>query len=269
MSVLLLEKRDNILVVTLNRPEKLNALNPEMMVRLADLWDTIATDPAVRVVLVTGAGSRAFCTGGDLGALVPLYTGARQPEDEWDQRWLNERDTLDNRAMLRNTSFLKPVVTAINGVAVAGGFEFMLGTDLRVASRNASFRLSEVKRGIIPSAGSLTRLARQIGWVDAMEIILAAEPVSAEQAKAMRLINRVVSPEDVMPVALDLCALIAEGAPLALTKAKETIVLGNGRPLEEAFQIESEAQQFIMGTMDAREGPRAFMEKRPPNFTGR
>jgi enoyl-CoA hydratase len=266
---ILVEYRDGIAVVTLNNPAKHNAYSPEMFCRLTDLWREIAVDPSVRVVLLTGAGDRAFSSGGDLGHLVPLATGARQPADEWDRRWVAEQQTIVDGALLRDVPFYKPVVAAINGLAVAGGFEFMLSTDIRIASRHATFRLSEVRRGIIPSGGSLTRLTRQIGWVYAMEIILAAEPIDAERALAMGLVNRVVEADELMPTALDFCARIAEGAPLALALAKEAMVRSNGLPLPDGFRIERECQNKVMATEDAREGPRAFMEKRPPVFVGR
>jgi enoyl-CoA hydratase len=269
MSVILREQRGNVAVVTLNRPEKHNALNAEMFVRLADLWKSIAADSDTRVVLLTGAGEKAFCSGGDLGSLVPLSTGARDPANEWDQRWVDDQQAIIDAALLRNVAFYKPVVAAINGLAVAGGFEFMLSTDIRVASREATFRLSEVRRGIIPSGGSLARLARQVGWVNTMEIVLTAEIIDANRALGMDLVNRVVDPGDVIRVALDFCAAIAEGAPFAIAKAKEAIVRSNGRPLSEAFLIEQECQNLVMASDDAREGPRAFMERRPPRFTGK
>jgi enoyl-CoA hydratase len=266
---ILKETRGGIAIVTLNRPEKLNSYTPEMFCRLADMWCDIAADPAVRVVLLTGAGDKAFSSGGDLGHLVALATGARQPADDWDRRWIDEQQALIDGALLRDVPFYKPVVAAINGLAVAGGFELVLSTDIRIASREATFRLSEVRRGIIPSGGSLARLARQIGWVDAMEIVLAAEPISAERALAIGLVSRVVAPNEVMPVAIRFCETIAEGAPLALALAKEAIARSNGLPLSEAFQIERECQDKVMATRDAREGPRAFVEKRAPVFTGR
>lgn len=265
----LVERRDGIAIVTLNRPQKLNSYSPEMFCRLTDLWREIAEDASVRVVLLTGTGERAFSTGGDLGHLVPLVTGAREPVDAWDHRWVAEHQTIVDGALLRDVPFYKPIVAAINGLAVAGGFEFLLSTDIRIAVRSASFRLSEVRRGIIPSGGSLTRLTRQIGWVDAMEIILAAEAISADRALAMGLINQVVDPQDLMPTALAWCAKIAEGAPLALALAKEAMVRSNGLPLAEGFRIESACQDKVMATEDAREGPLAFIEKRAPVFVGR
>lgn len=269
MSLVLVENSGGVAVVTLNRPEKHNALNAEMMVRLAEAWDQIAQDASVRVVLLTGAGERAFCAGADLGSLAPLATGARAPETVFEQQWVDEHQSLVDRALLRNTHFLKPVVAAVNGLAVAAGFELMLGTDVRVASASSTFQLSEVRHGLIPSGGSLARLPRQIGWVNAMELILAASSIDAERALSMGLINRVAAPEDVLAVARDLCGRIAEGAPLALTQAKEAVLRSSGCDLEQAFQIEQACQAVVMASEDAREGPLAFMERRAPRFVGR
>ena len=269
MSLVQVENDGRVAVVTLNRPEKHNALNAEMMVRLADAWDRIAQDDSVRAVLLTGAGERAFCAGADLGSLAPLATGAKAPETVFEQRWVDGHQSLVDRALLRNTDFHKPVVAAINGLAVAAGFELMLGTDIRVASMTSTFQLSEVRHGLIPSGGSLARLPRQIGWANAMEIILAASVIEAERARSMGLINRVVAPGDVRAAARDLCDRIAEGAPLALSKAKEAVLRSSGCDLPWAFQIEEECQAVVMASEDAREGPRAFMERRAPQFTGR
>lgn len=268
MSLIQVENDGGVAVVTLNRPEKHNALNAEMMVRLAEAWDQIAQDASVRVVLLAGAGERAFCAGADLGSLAPLATGARAPETAFEQRWVDEHQSLVDHALLRNTDFLKPVVAAVNGLAVAAGFELMLGTDIRVASTTSTFQLSEVRHGLIPSGGSLARLPRQIGWANAMEIILAATSIEAERALAVGLINRVVAPVDVRAVARDLCDRIAEGAPLALTKAKEAVLRSSGCDLLQAFEIEQECQAVVMASEDAREGPLAFMERRAPRFVG-
>lgn len=269
MSLVQVENDGGVAVVTLNRPEKHNALNAEMMVRLAETWDQIAQDASVRVVLLTGAGERAFCAGADLGSLAPLATGAKVPETAFEQRWVDEHQSLVDRALLRNTDFLKPVVAAVNGLAVAAGFELMLGTDIRVASIASTFQLSEVRHGLIPSGGSLARLPRQIGWANAMEIILAATSIEADRALSMGLINRVVAPEDVLSVARDFCDRIAEAAPLALAQAKAAVVRSSGCDLNQAFVIEQACQAVVMASEDAREGPLAFMERRAPCFVGR
>ena len=264
----LYEQRDGIGYVTLNRPEKLNALSPEMVVRLARLWPEVEGDPDVRAVLLTGAGDRAFSTGGDLGSLIPIMMRSRPPEDEWEEALAADRRQLA-QAILRNVSFFKPIVAAVNGMAYAGGAEMLLSTDVRVASTTARFALTEVRRGLIAGGGSLARLARQVPWTAAMEICLTGEPIDAEQALRVGLVNRVVAPDAVLAAAEQLARSICLGAPVALMKTKEAIVRSNGRPLDVAFEIESQCTRENAETADAREGPLAFMEKREPVFRGR
>jgi enoyl-CoA hydratase len=268
MSHLLTEHRNGIAIVTLNRPEKRNALSPEMVVRLAGLWRELAGDHAVRAVVVTGAGDQAFSAGGDMGSLIPLMMRTREPQDEWEAKFAADRKQL-HAALLRDGSFFKPVVAAINGHALAGGAEFVLATDLRVMSNTATFALTEVRRGLIASGGSLVRLPRQIPWAQAMEILLLGEPISAARAFEMGLVNRVVPPEQVLPTALDLTQRLCLGAPVALEKTKEAMVCSNGLPFDEAFAVETRCTKENATMEDAREGPRAFMEKRPPVFRGR
>lgn len=258
---------DGIAVVTLDRPEKMNSLNPELVCRLADAWETIAGDAAVRVAIVTGAGERAFCTGADLGRLIPLFTRARPAEDEWDERLLADRTLLD-RALLRRTDFTVPVIAAVRGFAVAGGTELMLGADLRVVATDSEFGLTEVSRGIIPAGGGLSRLARQVPWARAAEIVLVGDRVDAPTALNIGLVNRVVPPENVMIVAIELAQRMARNGPLAMRAAKEVMVTSNGMAFDEAFTIESRVAGRVMKSADAVEGPRAFIEKREPRFTG-
>jgi enoyl-CoA hydratase len=268
MQPVLCERSDGVAVITLNRPEKHNALNPEMVVRLADLWSELAEEAQIRAVVITGAGEQTFSAGADLGRLMPLLTRAREPEDEWDERVLADRSVIDG-SLLRTASFFKPVIAAVNGRAIAGGTELLLATDIRIAAAHATFGLTEVRRGLIPAGGSLTRIARQLSWADAMEIVLVGEPVAAEHALRIGLINRVVDRGQELPTALEFARRIALGGPLALSKAKEVIVRSNGLPLEQAFQIENQAAKEVGRSEDAREGPRAFMEKREPVFVGR
>jgi enoyl-CoA hydratase len=269
MTVLDVEKRDAIAIVTLNRPERRNSFTPEMIVRLADAWDDIERDSSIRVAVLTGAGDAAFCSGGDLASLVPLSTGARPPADEWDHRFLAGMQDMLNRALLRRTDFYKPVIAAIVGDAFAGGTEITLSADIRIASETARFALPEVRRGIIPSGGSLARLARQIGWTATMELILVGEPITADHAYRVGLVNRIVPRDQVLSTSLEFAERIALGAPLALAKAKEAITRGSGRSLDEAFLIEAACQEVVMASDDAREGPRAFVEKRAAVFAGR
>lgn len=268
MSPILFEKRDGIAHVTLNRPEKRNALNPEMVVRLAAIWEDVAADEQIRVVLLTGTGARAFSAGGDLGSLIPIMMRSRPPADEWEER-LAARRSLLHAALLRNDTFFKPIVAAVNGPALAGGVEFLLSTDIRVAADHATFALTEVRRGLVAGGGSLVRLARQLSWADAMEVALVAEPIDAAHALRIGLVNRVVPAAELMARAEDLARRICLGAPVALARSKEAMVRSNGRPLDEAFRIETECTIANARTQDAREGPRAFMEKRDPVFLGR
>jgi len=265
---LLVERRDGVAIVTLNRPEKRNALSPEMIVRLAQFWREIADDGAVRVVVVTGAGEQAFSAGGDMGSLIPLMMKTRPPQGEWEERFAADRKQL-GEALLRNASFFKPVIAAINGHAHAGGAEFVMSTDLRVMSSDATLAVTEVRRGLIASGGSLVRMARQVPWAHAMELLLLGEPITAQHALSIGLVNRVVAPGEVMATALDLARRVSLGAPVALEKTKEVMVRSSGRPLEEAFAIETECTKQNAAMPDAREGPLAFMEKRPPVFRGR
>ncbi|MFN0164639.1 MAG: enoyl-CoA hydratase/isomerase family protein [Burkholderiales bacterium] len=268
MSHLLVERRDDIAVVTLNRPEKRNALSPEMVVRLAQFWREAADDHALRAVVVTGAGDQAFSSGGDLGSLIPLMMRSRAPVGEWEERFSADRKQL-GAALLRGAGFYKPVIAAINGHALAGGAEFVLATDLRVMAESASIGVTEVRRGLIASGGSLVRLPRQVPWAQAMELLLLGEPVPARRALEMGLINRVVAQDQVLEVALDLARRVSLGAPVALEKTKEVMLRSSGRPLDEGFAIETQCTKENAAMDDAREGPRAFMEKRPPVFHGR
>ena len=256
---------DGIAVVTLDRPAKMNSLNPELVCRLADAWDAIAGDATVRVAIVTGAGERAFCTGADLGRLIPLFTRARPADDEWDERLLADRTLLD-RALLRRTDFTVPVIAAVRGFAL--GTELMLGADLRVVADDSEFGLTEVTRGIIPAGGGLSRLARQVPWARAAEIVLVGDRIDAGTALDIGLVNRVVPPGEVMTVAMDLARRTARNGPLAMRAAKEVMVTSNGMPLDDAFAIESRVAGRVMRSSDAVEGPRAFIEKREPRFTG-
>jgi len=268
MPEIIFEKRDGVAHITLNRPEKRNALSPEMVVTLAEIWDELASDDAIRVALLTGAGDKAFSSGGDLGSTIPLMMRSREPRDDWERRLSADRKQL-GRAVLRNATFFKPLIAAINGTALAGGAEMVLAADLRIMSSEATLGLTEVKRGLIAGGGSLARLARQVAWVDAMEVALVGEPITAEHALRIGLVNRVVPPDQVLATAEEMASRLCTGAPVALAKTKEGMVRSNGRSFEEAFAIETECVKQNAATEDAKEGPRAFMEKRPPVFTGR
>lgn len=259
---------DGIAEIVLNRPDKRNALNPEMIVRLARAWDEIAADPSVRVAILSGAGDRTFCAGADLGRLTPLLTRARGPEDEWDEAMLADPKIL-NRAMLRRTDFPIPVIGAMRGAIVAGGMELALACDLRVVAEDSMLGLLEVQRGLMAAAGGVARVSRQVASAVAAEILLVGDRISAQEALRVGLVNRVVPSGEVEPTARALAARIARNSPLALRKTKETMTAASGRGIEEAFRAEDEAIKVLLRSEDAREGSRAFMEKREPRFTGK
>ncbi len=267
MPDLLLERRDGVAILTMNRPERLNAISPQMALQLAGAWTEYETDPELRCAILTGAGERAFSAGGDLGRLIPLFTGAREPADEWDRALLASRDRM-GVALLKDHDVYKPIVSAVNGLALGGGTELVLATDIRVAAPHASFGLPEPRSGIVPGGGSMARLPRQIPWASAMQLLLTAEPVSAQQALRMGLINEIVEPARLLERALEIARSIARNGPLAVAAVKETALRSSGEPLARAFEIEAECSGRVTRSRDAREGPRAFMEKREPVFTG-
>jgi enoyl-CoA hydratase len=172
-------------------------------------------------------------------------------------------------AFLRRFELWKPIVAAVNGFALAGGTELLQGTDLRFASEKATFALTEASRGLLPGGGSTARLPRQVPYVEAMRILLVAEHFNAAEAKRIGFVNDVVPSERLMEIALATAEKIAANGPVAVRKIKESVIRGSGRSLDEAYGVEDECLSVVMRTEDAKEGPRAFMEKRKPSFTGR
>jgi len=252
----------------LNRPEKRNALNPEMIVRLARAWDEIAADPTIRVAILSGAGEGTFCAGADLGRLTPLLTHARAAEDQWDNALLADPKIL-NRAMLRRTDFHIPVIGAMRGNIVAGGMELALACDLRVVAEDSQLGLLEVQRGLIPAAGGVARVSRQVASAVAAEILLIGDRISAAEALRVGLVNRVVPSAEVEATARALAERMSKNSPLAMRKAKEAMQNSSGCSITEAFAVEDSCIKVLLRSEDAREGSRAFIEKRPPRFTGR
>ncbi|MDP6345053.1 MAG: enoyl-CoA hydratase-related protein [Alphaproteobacteria bacterium] len=268
MSVLQVETKDHIAVVTLNRPEARNALSPELIVRLARAWDDIQGDDEVRVVVLTGAAGSTFCAGFDLARSIPLFTGARQPEDEWDAAVAAD-GALAGKATLRDFDLGRPLVVAANGHAIAGGMEMLLAGDLRVVATRAKLGLSEVKLGLIPGMGGTAKLSRHLPAAVAAEVLLTGDNMTAEDAQAVGFVNRVVAAEEVLDTAMALATTIAGNAPLAVRAAREVLRKSTDLTQAEALALETEGVGRMMLTEDAVEGPRAFMEKRPPVFKGR
>lgn len=264
---LLVDVTPPIARITINRPAKRNALDAETVVRLADAWAAVVADPAIRVVLLTGAGEQAFCAGADLTSLIPLLTRAHPAADEWDERLLAE-PKLMNAALLRGTDMPVPVIAAVRGFALAGGTELVLASDLRVVSDDARLGLTEVRRGLMPAAGGTVRLPRQIPRARAAELLLLGDHLDAADAFDLGLVNRVVPSDQVLAVATDLAERMAANGPLALRTIKQTMLRADGLPLLDAFAVEDDGARVVMRSDDAKEGARAFAEKRPPEFTG-
>jgi enoyl-CoA hydratase len=268
MSTILFEKRGQQAWITLNRPEAKNMLNGDMFVELADAWDEVRRDDDIRVAVLTAAGDVDFCCGGDLSKVIPLWTGALKPETPLEERLLAD-PMIPDRIMLKGGEPLyKPVIAAVNGRALGGGTELLQATDIRIAADHAQFALPEPKVGVVPGAGSMVRLARQLPWAHAMKILLGGEPITADEALAMGLVSEVVPMSDLHARAEHYADNIVKQAPLALQAIKRTALETHTLPWADAFKFEMEQSGLVMMSKDAREGPRAFKEKRTPEFTG-
>jgi enoyl-CoA hydratase len=264
---LLVERMGHIAVLTLNRPDVRNAISPEMACRLADAFEAIDNNSDIRVAVLTGHGEQAFCSGGDLARTLPLLTGARQPSDDWDRRFLGDPMVIA-RSSLRDAPLGKPLIAAINGACLAGGMEIVLGTDIRIAAEHAVFALPEAVHALIPFAGALVRLPRQIPPAIAMEMLLTGERISAQEAHRIGLLNHVCPPDQVMTRALAIAGKVAANGPVAVREIKRAVLASSGRGLQEGYRIEDESMKRVMATHDAREGPLAFVEKRRPVYHG-
>ncbi len=253
-STVLFEKREHVAIVTINRPEAMNALTKEMLLGIDRAFAEIERDDDLWVSILTAAGDKAFCCGMDLKEAIPAMTGG---------------DSLgyDDPTKRQFTDVFKPIIAAINGLCIAGGLETILHTDLRIASENARFGLGEVRWGLVPAGGSHVRLPQQVPWAIAMQLLLTGETIDARRAYEAGLVNEVVPRERLLPCALDWAAKICRNGPLAVRTAKEIAVRALG--LERGFVLEKALAAKVFASEDAREGPQAFAEKRPPRFKGR
>jgi enoyl-CoA hydratase len=261
------ERRQHVALITLNRPDARNAFNPEVLVKLEEAWTKVREEDAIRVAVITGTGT-AFCAGADLGRLIPLFSGARQPEDQWDHRLMADPG-LAGRAILRDGDVVKPVIAAVNGFAIAGGMELVMGCDIRVAAETAQFGMQEARWAVFPAGGSTVRLPYQIPYAKAVELLLTGDLIDAPQALALGFLNHVVAVDHVVPLAFEIAERIATNGPLAVRAIRASIREAIGVPEAQALKREMELALPVFASEDAREGPRAFMEKRPPVYKGR
>jgi enoyl-CoA hydratase len=260
------ERDGHVVTLTLNRPDKKNAFNCEMLCRLADAWDMVDADPEVRAVILTGADGN-FSAGADLDRLVGALLSGKPAEDEFEERIRNDF-SLIYKGFLKEHRVAKPLIAAVEGYCYAGGIEILQGLDLRVAAEGARFGVTEVQRGLFPMAGSTVRLPRQIPWTVAMEMLITGEPISARRAYEVGLVGHVVDDGQALAKARELADRIARNGPVAVRNIKASVWESESVPERQAFERELELGMEVFASKDSREGPRAFLEKREPNFTG-
>jgi enoyl-CoA hydratase/carnithine racemase len=255
---LILEKNEGVAVVRLNRPEAMNSIDPDTRDALRSAWLDIARDDAIRVAILTGTGDRAFCTGTDLRAASP--PGAS---------FAGQMFTTGKRNMTDGMQMLKPLIAAINGYAMGGGLELALACDLRIASDNATFALSEVKLGSLAGSGGTQRLIRAIPPAVAMKMLLTGERIDAREAHRIGLVSDVTSPEQLMPLAMQIAGRICENAPLSVRAAKLAALRGSEMTLDDGLTLEQALFGLLRDTEDRAEGRAAFAERRKPRYKGR
>jgi (E)-benzylidenesuccinyl-CoA hydratase len=260
MSTVLYEQVGKIVTITINRPDAMNAIDPETQDALVAAWTRFRDDDGAWAAILTGAGEKSFCAGADLKKLIPASfgKGARRGHDSFGLGGIT-----------RGLEIWKPMIAAINGHCLAGGMEQALACDIRIAASHAVFGLPEVRWGIFPGAGGTQRLPRTVSLTKAMEIILMAKTLTAEEALAEGLINAVVPAAELMATAHRWAETICEKGPLAVRAAKEAILRGLTMPLADGLRLEAFLSGTLRGTEDAVEGPKAFAEKRKPNFQAR
>lgn len=252
----LFEKDGHVAIVTLNRPDALNALDPESWEELKQTWHNIKNDPEIRVTVLTGAGDRSFCTGSDMKKTMP-------PKESFSSTYF------ETESLIASMEMWKPIICAINGFAIGGGLEMALACDIRIASSKASFGLSEVKVGSLPGLGGTQRLLRVIPSAIAMKMLLVGDRINAAEAYRVGLVSDVVEPDELLNYAKEMAKKIANNAPLSVKAAKQAVVVGSDLPIKQGMAYENLLWGILRDTEDRIEGRVAFAEKRPPQYKGR
>jgi enoyl-CoA hydratase len=255
---LLVEQVGHTLVVTMNRPEVKNALSGEMLRGMEDAWDRVNSDPDIRVCILTGAGG-AFCAGADLKAM-----DAKPASETFEGGY----DPSVIKGLLKGFRLTKPLIAAVEGPAIAGGTEILQGTDIRVAGESARFGVSEARWGLYPMGGSAVRLVRQLPYTIAADILLTGRHIKAPEAKEIGLIGHVVPDGEALAKAHELAELISANGPLAVQAILRTIRDSEGKHEDDCWADDAKIGSAVFASQDAKEGPRAFMEKRQPEFKG-
>ena len=256
----LVEQRGHTLIVTLNRPAARNALSGEMLRIMVEAWDRVDSDDDIRSCILTGAGGY-FCAGMDLKAATAKPPGDSFKDGSYDPSRID--------GLLKGRRLTKPLIAAVEGPAIAGGTEILQGTDIRIAGESAKFGISEARWSLYPMGGSAVRLARQVPYTVAADLLLTGRHINAAEAKEIGLIGYVVPDGQALTKALEIAEMINNNGPLAVQAMLRTIRETEGMPENEAFKIDTQIGITVFLSDDAKEGPRAFAEKRKPEFKGR
>ncbi len=260
---------EHVVLITIDRPEAKNSLDMYHFRDLAQAWKDVRYDDDVWLAIITGVGQN-FMAGADLKTYIPQVTALANEIAKGEVTEIDGCRLADGtRAVLRDAKIYKPIIAAINGPCVAGGMEMLGGVDIRIATTHATFGVMEPKRGLFAGGGTTARLPRQLSFPAAMELLLTAERFSAERALELGLINEIVAEDELADRAFDWARRITANAPLAVQATKESVLRGLAGTLDEAYLIEAEISKTIFATEDAREGPKAFAEKRDPIWKGR
>lgn len=259
----IVERDGHVLTVIMNRPEARNAFTPQMLGKMSEAWDEVNENPEIRVAILTGAGG-AFSSGADLKAFTRQDPGRGMQERQSQGGGMNMF-----KPLLKGFRLTKPLIAAVEGPAIAGGTEILQGTDIRVAGESARFGVSEVRWGLFPMGGSTVRLRRQVPYAVAADILLTGRHLTAQEALDVGLITYLVPDGQALGKARELAEMIASNGPLAVQGVLRSLRETEGLPEDEAFKIETDIGIGVFISEDAKEGPKAFSEKRKPDFKGR